>query len=534
MKKIISSPGATQGPLGSHPKGSFVALGLAILLSATSHAAEISTNGTGGGPWSDPATWHKNAVPGPGDDVIIQKFDIVAFDRNDDAKISCRKLQIDPKGAFIFKTGSGKSICCIADALESYGVIKLDGTKSTSDYFELRLVGDTLDKRKVKLNKGAAFLLYGKTNLPDGKCNVALTSPKLPDQKDDLLCVVDADSVVSVDCQRAYFKDVKLAIKHIDNTGAKPNERINLIENQFTGAGRVWLHTCDTPVIAKNTFEFKGAKPIDDAAINISYSPLSEIKGNTIRGGFLTGITVNYQSDSTLLGNTVEKCTNGITGGYGIPSTMLKKNIVRRCELGIRLEGGSGVVEDTLIEGATTAFHLQNASFQLTNFHVKDLNAKGTAVLFETGSLTLLNCNIAPGQIKIGTQPATAKVDPVTCLQYAIVNVKGAPADSLVDLRTVNVPADANDANVRNAPAPLTVGRSPLANTLNPLIVKTWSIDLKGKLQAAPEYTVKVLGQSVKEGDARPLLKMTTFRPAENAFRTLLDDPTPTLEVILK
>ena len=497
-------------------------------------AAEISTNGIGGGPWSDPATWHKKVIPGPGDDVIIQKFDVAQFDRNDEGKVSCRKLQIDPKGVFTFKTGAAKAICCVADAIDSFGAIKLDGTKSASDFFELRMVGDSAAKRKIKLNKGAALLLYGRMNLPDARCNVALSAPRPPDQKDDLACIVEADGFVSVDCQRAYLKDVKLAIKKVDNTGARPNERINFVENQFTGTGRIWLQTCDTPVIARNTFEFQGPKPLDEAAINVSYSPLSEIKGNTIKGGFLVGITVNYQSDATLIGNTVEKCTSGITGGYGIPNTMLKNCVVRGCETGIKLEGGSGVLEDTLVEGAATAFHIQNSSLQLTNFHVKDLAAKGTAVLFDTGTLTLLNCNIAPGQIKIGAQPATAKVDPVTCLQYAVVNAKGAPVDCLVDVRTVNVAADANDSNVRNTPAPLTMGRSPLASTLNPLIVKAWSINLKGKLQAAPEYTVKVLGPSPKEGDIRPLWKMTTFRPAENAFRAKIDDATPTLEVNLK
>jgi hypothetical protein len=507
-----------------------------LLANSMASSAEISTNGIGGGLWSDRATWRGNIVPSPKDDVVIQKHDIVTFDRNDDGKVSCRKLQIDPKGVFTFKTGAGKQICAIAEAIESYGVIKLDGTKSTTDLLELRMIGDTADKRKIKLAKGAALLLYGKANLPDGQRNVVLNSPKVADQKDELVSLVEADGVVSIDWQRAQLHDVKLMAKKIDNTGAKPNERINCIDNHFTGQARVWIQACDTPVIAKNTFEFKDKKQLDEAAINVSYSPLSEIRGNTIRGGFAVGITVNYQSDAVLVGNTIEKCGIGITGGYGIPNTMIKGCTIRACETGIKLEGGSGVLEHTLVEGATTAFHIQNANLQLTNFHVKDLAAKGTAVLFDTGELTLLNCNIAPAQIKIGPQPATAKADPVTCLQYTVVGVQGAPADCLVDLRTANpaLAADAADPNVRNSPAPLIAGLTPLPRTLNPLIVKAWSIDLKSKLQAAPEYTVKVLGPAAKDGDARPLLKTATFRPAENAFRAKLDDRVTTLEVKLK
>ena len=507
-----------------------------LLAACVSHGAEISTNGLGGGAWSDPATWGGKVVPTSGDDVVIQKNDIVSFDRNDDGKISCRKLQIDPKGVLAFKTGAGKQVCCIADAIENFGVIKLDGTKSANDFLELRLVGDTVAKRNIKLKKNSALLLYGRSNLPDGRRNVALSSPKLPEQKDSIDCLVEADGLVSLDCQRAIFQDVKLQAQKIDNTGAKANERLNIIENQFVGKARIMLHTCDTPVIAKNTFDYLEKTPLTEGAIAVYYSPLAEIKHNAIRGPFVFGITVNYQSDSALESNTVDGCASGIVGGYGIPNTMIKKCTVRNCPTGIKLEGATGVIEDTIVEGATLAFHQQNATLQLTNFHIKDLNAKGIAIQFDTGKLTLLNCNIAPADIKIGVQPATAKDDPVTCLQYAIVNVKGAPADCLVDVRTNDpkLPAEAADANVRNSPAPLRDGLTPLPKTLNPLTVKAWTIDLKGKLQAAPEYNVKVLGPDAKEGDVRPLLKALTFRPSVNAFRAKLDDATPTLEVNLK
>ncbi len=337
------------------------ALALIVLLATHDFActAEIATNGVGGGPWSDPATWRGKVVPGPKDDVVILKFDVAIFDKNDDGKISCRKLQIDPKGALFFKTGAGKQVCCIAEAIDCYGVIKLDGTKSANDSLELRMVGASADQRKIKLNKGAAFLLYGKANLPKERRNVALHSPKLADQKDDLVSVVDADGFVSIDWQRAEFKNVKLWAKKIDNTGAKANERINLIENQFTGQSRINLVSCDTPIIAKNSFEYAEKTPLTEAAINVSYSPLAEIKSNNIRGAYAVGITVSNQSDSVLENNTIEKCSVGIACGYGVPNTMIKKCVVRGCELGIKLEGASGVIEDTIVEGATTAFHQQ-------------------------------------------------------------------------------------------------------------------------------------------------------------------------------
>src|SRR5262245_52791577 len=63
--------------------------------SSVVRAGEITTNGTGGGAWSEPATWRGGAVPKPDDEVTIRKGDAVVFDRNDDGKITCAKLFID-------------------------------------------------------------------------------------------------------------------------------------------------------------------------------------------------------------------------------------------------------------------------------------------------------------------------------------------------------------------------------------------------------------------------------------------------------
>ncbi len=498
-------------------------------------AAEIASNGLGGGAWSDPATWRGKSVPGPSDDVVIQKNDVVVFDRSDDGKPTCKKLLIDPRGGLTFKTGGGNLTLAVTDGIESFGVVRLDGTKSASDFFELKLIGDTASKRQIKLGKNAALLLYGKASLPEGKRNVALVAPHVESkEKEAIFGLVDAEGQVMIDWLRADIHDVKLQAKKIDNTGAKPGERIKVSECRFTGQARIWTQTCDTPEIVKCDFENKG-KPIEEAAINVSFSPLAEIRENTVRGGFAVGITVNYQSDSVLIGNTVENCTSGITGGYGIPNTMIKQTRIRGCATGFKLEGGSGVLEDILVEGATTAFHEQNSSFQLTQFIVKDLAPKtGMAVLHEGNTLTLMNCNILPGQIKLGPQGAKPAPVPVACLQHLVVVVKGAPAGALVDVRTTNPPAAAGaaDPNVRNSPAPLVDGQTPPAGSLGPLIVKAWSLDPAGKTVAAPEYAIKILGPLAKEGAERPVLKTVAYRPTENTFRAA-DDKKPTMEVTL-
>jgi len=96
----------------------FALAGCMFLLSHSTRAAEITSNGKGGGAWSNPAAWLGQNVPGPDDDAVIQKGDIIDFDRDDDGKVTCRKLLIDPRGAFRLKAGQGKVTCCLAGPVE--------------------------------------------------------------------------------------------------------------------------------------------------------------------------------------------------------------------------------------------------------------------------------------------------------------------------------------------------------------------------------------------------------------------------------
>ncbi len=56
------------------------ALACLLLLSSVCHAATVTSNGAGGGEWSEPGTWAEGVVPGDGDTVIIAADDVVTFD----------------------------------------------------------------------------------------------------------------------------------------------------------------------------------------------------------------------------------------------------------------------------------------------------------------------------------------------------------------------------------------------------------------------------------------------------------------------
>src|SRR5262249_3880464 len=147
------------------------------LLPGSGRADEITSNGRGGGPWSDPTTWRGKKGPGPEDDVVIARQDVVLFDRNDDkvayaetavaavgavhalglrplgvtgallsgttGRASCRQLHIDPRGVLGFKPGGGKQTICVAGPVEAFGSIRLDARNQPDDRLEFRLVGRT-------------------------------------------------------------------------------------------------------------------------------------------------------------------------------------------------------------------------------------------------------------------------------------------------------------------------------------------------------------------------------------------------------
>lgn len=511
-----------------------VAACLLALVGGSTNAAEVSTNGSGGGSWSDPATWRGNVIPGPADDVVVRKFDTVVFDRADDGKMTCRKLLIDPRGVLLMKAGSGSRTLTVAEGIETHGVIKLDGTRTGADSLELRLAGTTAAKRLIKIGRGGGLLLYGRAGLAGGKRNVALTAAPVPDAKTEVLALVEADGGAMIDWQRAHVGGVKLHAKKLDNTGAKTGERINLIECVFDGGARAYLVGCDTPIARNNTFHNGGPK-LDEYALNAYGSPLAELRGNVVRGGYLAGLGVNATTDAVVSDNVVEKCAVGLQAGYGNPNVMIKNLTIRGCESGVKLEGcPGGILEGVTVEGALTGLIAENVSLQLTDFRVKDLRPKGSAIVWISGELKLLGGNVGPAHIKFtpaATLPAGQTPTPISALQHLVVHVKGAPSGTLVSVRT-NDPkllAAALDPNVRNSPAPLLEGTTPPPTQLTALLVKVWALDLKGKPLPTPNYVVKVLGPPPKEGAERPVRAMIAYRPPEPTVQSA--DKALTLEV---
>ena len=512
-------------------------IGLCFVSAAS--AKEIHSNGLGGGRWSDTTTWRGGAVPGAEDEAVIAARDIVLFDRNDADAPTCKALILDPNSNFAFQGGLGKRTLTVNGVVEVHGSLKMHAQGATDD-MAIQLCATAAAERVIKLERGGALLVAGRPTLAEGKRNahISVTAPMegkvIPSGE------LTAGSRTMIDLQNAQIDHIAVTATGIDNTGAKPNERCNFTGNFFVGHSRLAVNGCDTPMIARNTFDARKVPLVRPAALQVAGCPLCEIRENRVLGPYAIGINIS-SSEGSASGNTVENCPQGIVWHTG--AAMLKDNTIRNCKTGLSLRTITGSAEDTLIDGCELPVSTAAAKAQLTSVTI--INPPATALMEMTASsVSLLNCNVRPEQIK-STRDRTLprnvnNTDPaVEALSFLVVQLKGnVPRGAKVQLITTRPAAPlapgAQDPNVRNSPATVRAdGTTPLPATLVPLIVKTWAMDEEGKSTPIPEYTLNVLAPASEAGAAPKILKSVPLKPDAKWFRAKPNDPMPTLEVQL-
>ncbi len=518
-----------------------------VLVVSPTFGEEIASNGRGGGAWSDPASWHDKKVPGPDDDAVILKGDTVDFDRDDNGKVSCRKLFIDPRGVFRLKTGIGKVTCCVAGPVDCRGLVQLDGTRSAEDSLELRFVAPEEKQRSVTLRNGASLIARGRGDLPEGRCNVAIMSPKGgPKAQEMETSVKSADGGTIIDLHRAALGEIAISAAELDNTGSRANERFSVVECRLTGRSRLALSRCDTAAVRKNSFDCAKGRGGAMRAILILECPLTEVRDNTIRGFQFAFAAIN-SSDATLSGNVVEQCESAFHF-HGCHNFGVYRNVFRECGCALDIQYNRMITaEENRIEGAKMAVNFWNSTGQISSLEVLNLKKDGHAISVDyvmdstEVPLVLINTNVRPEQIQLRKLPAAKPNAPplIAAMNYLVVAAKDAPANAAVEVKTVNpqpaLAPGAADLNVRNSPAFLSKGLTPVprpagtAQAALPLLVKSWTIDQAGKTVPAPEYEVRVV-----ELEGGKPLKTVKVRPQADWFRAKAVDVKPTLEVTLK
>jgi hypothetical protein len=550
--RLVDLPGGTPGRAGETPAlpgakrrcapcvpAVILLTACSILLSAAT-AKEITSNGLGGGRWSDTTTWRGGAVPGAEDEAVIGARDTVLFDRNDEEGPTCKQLILDPNSNFAFQSGLGKRTLTVNGSIEAFGSIKMHAPALTDD-MEIRLASTVDTERLIKLGRGAALLMLGRPDLPEGKRNVRITVTAPPVSKGvPAQAELTAGDRTALDVQYAQLDNLAISATGIDNTGAQPNERCNFIGNLFSGYARLGLSSCDTPVIARNEFQAQKAATIRPSGIAVGSCPLAEIRGNHLTGAYAIAINVS-SSEANVADNLIEGAIQGIVWHTG--AAMLKHNTMRNCKTGLALRTVTGSAEDTTLDGCDLPLSAAAAKVQLTSVNITN-PGKGPLMESTSSSVGLLNCNIKPEQIKSIRDAALPRIvgteDPaVETLAFLVVGLKGTfPRGAQIEVRTSKPAAaiapGAMDMNIRNSPARVRVdGSTPLPQSLTPLIVKAWLMDDDGKVVPAPEYTVNILELAAEPGAKPRVLKSVKVKPDETWFRPEPNDPKPTLEIQL-
>jgi len=507
---------------------------LAILAAAACRAAEIHSNGSGGGRWSDPATWHGSRLPAADDTVVIATGDTVAVDAAAaDTGAMIRGLSIDPDSALVLRAIEARSLLLtIAGPVECYGTIRLEGVHAARGTVEVRLTAEDPQDRVVRLRQNGSFLAYGREGLDGGNRNVILRSG-MPEPPSREMATVRVTTDSMLDVHHCRVVDVAFSASDLDNTGARPNQRLTIVGNQFRGAARLSLARCDTPTVRNNRFDADGQQVA--SAVEVDACQLADIQGNEFRGRYGTAIRIQRDTDSTLAGNRIEDAETGVF--WSGSNAMLRTQSLSGCTIGMRLEGVTGVVEDTVIEGCTTGVSIAGSTVQLTDVRVGDVPADGRALSCNGSAVTLLNSNLVAEQIDVGATMPPGDRPPVQALMYVVVKVAGTvPAGTTVDVRTNEASGrpkpGAADMNVRNAPARLMAnGLTPLPRTMRPLVVRSWSIQRDGTIAAAPFYDLVITAPAA--GKPPQVLETQLIEPHDTWYRPEPNAAIATLEVTL-
>ena len=503
--------------------------GVALLGGTAGFSAELYSNGVGGGPWTEPASWRGKAVPGTGDVVVVATGDTIVFDGNCTNRTACCQIMIDPQAALTFKADNAPHRLSVGGSIEAYGILRMDGTKAGEQgSMELSLAGKTENDRVIRLQRGAALFTYGADRLIDGCRNVRITtSASAPGGNIFIIPETMAD------ISRATLSNIVVHAHGVDNTGFKPTERLNIIANQFVGVARIVLWGCDTPMIRNNHFQYGGATP----AVSLDACKLGQVQNNIFSGAYGSAAFFLRDTDSSFTGNTVVQANQGIHWHHGA-NAMIKGNVFDDCNCSAYFINVRGVMEDSTVRGSNTLIAINESTLQLTNYRLVEPRPTNTVMTLELSSMTLLNCNIKPEQIKLGQPPPDGEPW-VQALAYLVVQVKGnRPPSAEITVRTAAAsggpPAGAADMNVRNSPARLGAdGCTSLPRTLRPLIVRTWSIGFGGVKKDPPFYDLMVSVPGVKAGDPSQVAKTQVVEPKSDWDRPEPNKAVPTFEVTL-
>ncbi len=510
-------------------------------------SVEIHSNGSGGGRWSEPSTWHGGQVPGSTDTVVIAMRDQVEFDVDDSDRDSCAALFLDPEALLSFRPGRDSRTLSVGGAIESYGTIRIDATGDRRARYTLRLTAAEADQRRIILREHASLLVYGHDALAD-EPNVAIVAEDT--------AILSANRRVMLDLHYARIHNLQLNLVNLDNSGGA-NERLNIIGNQFNGSSSLHLEQCDSPMLRGNRFAH-GSSPPPMLAVSLDKCALVQLVDTMITGSYRTAVRVTNDTSSNLVDLRIGGARNTGLIIRGSTDTSLRT---------IRLDGANGtdgmvihhskcILENVSVTGFRTGFGLRQSRVQMADSSFvggtaeDDGDAMMVALRLNASHVRLINSTIRPEEIHIvGNERPPDGDGYAEALQYLVVqaipaggrrggewDVQDLPRGLRVRVQTSadsgGVPAGRADPNVRNSPMPFSSrGLTALASSRRAITVRSWRYDRSGELHQAPFYDL-VVEAPQQDGTYKTLVEKV-IEPTGDWFRADLNSAVPTVEVTL-
>jgi len=509
-----------------------LAAAVVLSLPLVGAAAEIYSNGVGGGVWSDAATWRGGKCPAGQDTVVITSHDFVTYDGGESEDVDCAGLAIDPDGALVIKAAVPKRVLTVAGPIDTFGALRMDGVGSPGGAVCLRLTGSNEEARTIRVGKRGSLLIYGEPSLPMDQLNVRVTGLAGEGETPPPRVVVVAGNGAAIDWCNAAFDNLKATVSEIDNTGFEAGERINVNGCHFLGLSELAISSCDTPTVIGNRID-NPTYSLGAGALSAVYCTLPEFRGNTVIGRHYMGISIVHSADSMLVDNTIEGAVMGI---YWVgTNAMGAGNVVRRCDIGMHLTSMSGLVQNSTVEHCLAGIQLQSSEAQLVDTRWVDQPEGARPLSLNQSSARFLNIPLKADDVVFGEKPAKGESPYAQSLCYLIVAVNGnRTLATRVTVRTEGVDPDKPDPNVRNAIAPiLSNGLTPLPQSLMPIIVAAWSVGMDGVVTPSPRYVITAWEPAADADPPRKVLATATVQADSSWYRENPNAPVATVELTI-
>jgi len=497
-------------------------------------AAEIYSNGVGGGAWSDPSTWRGGKVPAAEDTAVISSHDSINFDADGEA-VTCASLSIDPEGVLHIKgaPGGGSRIMTVAGSIDLFGTIRMDAANSPGSNVELRLAGRDKAGRTVRIGKRGGLLTFGAEGVDYDDLNVRIRNVSAQEEGDGRDASIVAGDGAILDLRFASFHNVKISGTRLDNTGYEAGEGFNVVGCSFTGLSSVSAVYCDTPRIADCRFHIE-TNDRPPFGISVTRCSLPEISGNHVSGRFNHGIQIIHSTDATAINNFVTRSKYGF---YWVgPNGMAHGNRTHTCNIAFYGSEMTGLIQEQEVKQCFRAIQMLRSDVQVRDLKWREPTGDPQPINMNASAGIFVNLPFGADALVAGSMEPKAANKPVAiAMYYLIVNVNGKRRPGMnVSVRTEGLADGKPDPNVRNGAAPvLSNGLTPLPQSMEPILVRAWEFDRKGKASPAPSYVVTLWEPTGDAKSPRRTLATTTVTPDKTWYREQPNATVGTIEMTI-